>query len=181
MAKKSLFERMGLVQSIEEETEVTENVLCENVPEEELEVDVESVTQNNLIEDIYSCNSLSDYSRSIFKVEQLINSLPKEMPNETKKTTVLTILSSFNLTIEEIMQDAVNRQNIISAAYDEIVGENESVINNNDLEIEEKKMEIQNLEKDTASRKSVIHDTSEKINKELTRIKTLVDFVGGGQ
>ena len=38
MAKKSLFERMGLVQSIEEETEVAENVLCENVPEEELEV-----------------------------------------------------------------------------------------------------------------------------------------------
>ena len=147
--------------------------------EDEVEVNTELVSQDNLIEDIYNQNALSDLSKSIFKVEQTINSLPKEMPNDTKKATVLTILSNFGLTVDEIVEDGYSRQTIIRSALNAIVEENESAISTNKTIIEQKKMEIQELEKDNANRESVIKNTEDKIELELKRISDLVTFIGG--
>ena len=147
--------------------------------EDEVEVNTELVSQDNLIEDIYNQNALSDLSKSIFKVEQTINSLPKEMPNDTKKATVLTILSNFGLTVDEIVEDGYSRQTIIRSALNTIVEENESAILTNKTIIEQKKMEIQELEKDNANRETIIKNTEDKVELELKRISDLVTFIGG--
>ena len=147
--------------------------------EDEVEVNTELVSQDNLIEDIYNQNALSDLSKSIFKVEQTINSLPKEMPNDTKKATVLTILSNFGLTVDEVVEDGYSRQTIIRSALNTIVEENESAILTNKTIIEQKKMEIQELEKDNANRETVIKNTEDKVELELKRISDLVTFIGG--
>lgn len=179
MAKKSLFERMGLVESVqdEEDLDVVESQVQEY--EEPVDVNIETVSQDNLIEDIYNGNNLSDRTRSIFKVEQLINSLPKEMPSDTKKSTVLTILSSFNLTVDEITEDGRVRENVVKAAFHEIVEDNNAVIENNNATIEQKKKEIQELEKDNANRKNIIQNTEDKVEVELKRITELMKFIGG--
>ena len=167
------------------------NLFLEEVPEapivtneelyldDEVEVNTELVSQDNLIEDIYNQNALSDLSKSIFKVEQTINSLPKEMPNDTKKATVLTILSNFGLTVDEVVEDGYSRQTIIRSALNTIVEENESAILTNKTIIEQKKMEIQELEKDNANRETVIKNTEDKVELELKRISDLVTFIGG--
>ena len=80
--------------------------------EETVEVNTNSVSQDNLVSDIYNQNNLSDLSKSIFKVEELVNSLPKEMPNDTKKSTVLSILTSFGLTVDEVIADGNSRKNM---------------------------------------------------------------------
>ena len=146
---------------------------------EDVEVNTENVTQENLVADIYSQNELSDLSKSIFKVEELINSLPKEMPNETKKATVLSMLSIFGLTLDEVIADGQNRCSIINFALSSIEGENVDVINSNIASIEQKKLEIQDLERDNADRYSLIKETSDKIETEAKRIEELVKFVGG--
>ena len=147
--------------------------------EETVDVNTEEVSQDNLIEDIYSQNNLSDLSKSIFKVEELINSLPKEMPNETKKATVLSILTSFGLTVEEVLADAENRKAIVQSALAVIVKDNEEAIAENNVNIEQKKKEIQEREKENAYRESVIKNTDETIEVELKRISDLVTFIGG--
>lgn len=164
-----------LVEEVQEEIPVMEM----DYEYDKVDVNVEEVSQENLIEDIYTNNNLSDLSRSIFKVEELINSLPKEMPNETKKATVLSILSSFNLTADEVIEDGYARENIIRSALNEIIAENENVIADNNATIEQKKKEIQELEKDNASRETIIKNTGDKIEVELKRISDLVAFVGG--
>lgn len=146
---------------------------------DEPDVNVEEVSQENLIADIYTSNDLSDLSKSIFKVEELINSLPKEMPNETKKATVLSILSSFGLTVDEVISDGENRKAIISSALNAILDENTSVINDNKVNIEQKKLEIQNLEKDNSDRENTIKETEDKIELETKRIEDLIRFIGG--
>ena len=68
---------------------------------EDKSIDVEYNSEsgaNAVVEDTYAQNNLHDTTRSIFKVEELMNSLPKEMVTETKKLSVLSILNSFNLT-----------------------------------------------------------------------------------
>ncbi len=162
-------------------TEETEEYQYDEVTlaEETVDVNTEAVSQDNLIGDIYSQNSLSDLSKSIFKVEELINSLPKEMPNDTKKATVLSILTSFGLTVEEVLADAENRKSIVQSALNVIVNDNENVIAENNANIEQKKKEIQALEKDNADRKTVIKNTEDKIEIELRRISDLATFIGG--
>lgn len=172
---------MGLLKNlfleeVHEEPFVTDEELY---VEDEVEVNTESVSQDNLIEDIYSQNALSDLSKSIFKVEQTVNSLPKEMPNDTKKATVLTILSNFGLTVDEVVEDGRSRQAIIHSALNAIVEENESAIAINKTIIEQKKMEIQELEKDNANRENINKNTEDKIEIELKRISDLVAFIGG--
>lgn len=160
----------------DENTSVDEDFYLE---EEDVDVNTDSVSQDNLVEDIYNQNGLADLSKSIFKVEQLINSLPKEMPNDTKKSTVLTILASFNLTVDEVIADGETRKSMICSALDAIVEENESVIADNNIAIEQKKKEIQELEKENADRATVIKNTDDKIEIELKRISNLIAFVGG--
>lgn len=146
---------------------------------EDVAVNTENVTQENLIADIYNQNALSDLSKSIFKVEELINSLPKEMPNETKKATVLSMLSIFGLTLDEIIADGESRFSIINSALSSIESENTDVIHSNNASIEQKKLEIQELEKDNADRFLLIKETADKIETEAKRIEELVKFVGG--
>ena len=171
---------MGLLKNLFlEEVQETPILTDEELYLEEVEVNTELVSQDNLIEDIYNQNALSDLSKSIFKVEQTINSLPKEMPNDTMKATVLTILSNFGLTVDEIVEDGYSRQTIIRSALNAIVEENESAILTNKTIIEQKKLEIQELEKDNANRESVIKNTEDKVELELKRISDLVTFIGG--
>ena len=63
-----------------------------DVEDETIPVELDSVNTDSLIEDVYTQNELLDKSKSIFKVEDLINSLPKEMVTETKRTSLLTEL-----------------------------------------------------------------------------------------
>ena len=166
------------------------NLLVEEIPVEvsydnydtyadDIDVNTENVTQENLISDIYNQNDLSDLSKSIFKIEELINSLPKEMPNETKKTTVLSMLSIFGLTVDEVIEDGNDRLSIIQVALDSITDENNTVIDNNNASIEEKKLEIQDLEKDNSDRCLVIKNAEDKIESEVKRIEGLIKFIGG--
>lgn len=83
----------------------------EKVPEEEnydvdtdysvedstVPVELDEVHTDTLIDDIYAQNELSDRSKSIFKIEELINSLPKEMVTETKRGSVLATLGVFGI------------------------------------------------------------------------------------
>ena len=170
------FLKKFLVEEIEPEVTYDEQI---DTYVEMVDVNTSNVTQENLITDIYNQNELSDLSKSIFKIEELINSLPKEMPNETKKATVLSMLSIFGLTLEEVICDGNQRCLVVESALYAITDVNNEVINNNNASIEQKKLEIQELEKDNANRTLVIKNTEDEIESEMKRIKDLIKFVGG--
>lgn len=161
-------------ESINVETSYPEDTSYSEVSED---VNTDGVTQDGFIQDIYDKNDLSDTARSIFKVEELVNSLPKEMPTETKKNTVSSIMASFGLTVEEITNDALKRAEIIKNALQTVTEENNSAIDNNEASIEQKKIEIGDLEKDNAERKEFISDITDKVDAELTRLNNLLEFI----
>ena len=81
-----------------------------DVEDETIPVELDSVNTDSLIEDVYTQNELLDKSKSIFKVEDLINSLPKEMVTETKRTSVLATLGVFGLTVTDVNLDGEKQQ-----------------------------------------------------------------------
>lgn len=61
MAKKSIFEKMGLVEKVDDDYDTESYEDQDFETEEELpEVNTEGVSQDNLIADIYSANDLTD-------------------------------------------------------------------------------------------------------------------------
>ena len=180
MAKKNIFERMGLVEKVEDNYDPPYEEDQDFEAEEELpEVNTEGVSQDNLIADIYSANDLTDMDKSIFKTEEIKATLPATMTTEAMKATVIGILGSFKLTVEGLVQDAVERTDILQAACTQITKDNTDVINERKTQIEDAKKLIESWEQDIASHEKIISTSVETINAEIKRIANLNTFLGG--
>lgn len=170
------------------------NLFVEEIPKEEsydedaysyeaenVEVELDAVNTDTLIEDIYVQNDLYDKTKSIFKVEELINSLPKEMVTETKKSSVFAILGSFGLTVTDVNLDGENRVEILSGVLEKINREGKDDISEKETEIEKRKREIADLEKYISDKQTEMKSSEESINAEVTRISDLMKFIGGAE
>lgn len=167
------------VEEIPNEEEMYE-VESSYVEEENVEVELDSVNTDTLITDIYAQNELFDKTKSIFKVEELINSLPKEMVTETKKASVLATLGVFGLTVTDVTLDGESRIDVLSGVLTKILGEGNDTVVSKETEIEEHKKEIARLEKEISDQKNEMKVSEDTINAEISRITSLVKFVEGG-
>ena len=167
------------VEEIPNEEEMYE-VESNYVEEENVEVELDSVNTDTLITDIYAQNGLFDKTKSIFKVEELINSLPKEMVTETKKVSVLATLGVFGLTVTDVTLDGENRIDVLSGVLNKILGEGNDTVTSKEAEIEEHKKEIARLEKEISDQKTEMRVSEDTINAEISRITGLVKFIEGG-
>ena len=177
---------MGFLKSIGkafvEEVPIENNEVAEDFysfEEGNVEVELDSVNTDTLIDDIYTQNDLYDKSQSIFKVEELINSLPKEMVTETKRASVLSILGSFGLTATEVINDGEKRMEVLNGVKEKINTESSDSISGKEGQIEEFKKSIANLEAEIANEQNEVKVSNETISTEISRIKELVKFLGG--
>ena len=161
----------------EEENYTNESSLVE---ENSMAVELDSVNTDTLIADIYMQNELFEQTKSIFKVEELINSLPKEMVTETKKTSVLATLGVFGLTATDVTLDGENRINVLSGVLSKILDEGNATVISKETEIEDHKKEIARLEKEISDQKTEMKISENTINTEINRITSLVKFTEGG-
>lgn len=177
----SIFEKMGLVERVpkqkEHEYPDTSGYVYEEYAELQPEIEVEKITAGTVIEDIYAQNNLLDRSTSIFKVEEVQSSLPKEMVTETKRNTVVSIIGSFGLTAEAAVADGNQRLASLNVAFEAINQESEIYISGKTDEIEQHKQEIARLEKEIAAKRDETKITNEAIESEVKIISGLTEFV----
>ena len=139
----------------------------------------EGCSADTLIEDVYTQNNVFDKTHSIFKIEELMNSLPKEMLMETKRASVLAILDSFGLTANEVLDDGENRIKILDSVKNQLNIDSENLIANKQSETEEHKKAIAILETDISKNIDNTKQSNEVIETEIKRITMLIDFMGG--
>lgn len=176
----SLLKKFGLIEEIPTE-DYDLSIGTGNYEMEEIDANVEGVTNENLVSDIYQANNLEDLSKSIFKVGELINSLPKEMATDTKRVSVLAILSSFNLTTDEVIDDGNSRIALLNAAMQEIVDVNTNKINASNATIEDLKKQIEDLQKIVSDLIINNKTCKDKIEQEIYKINNLIKFVEGNE
>lgn len=166
----------------------------EKVPEEEnyevetdysvedstVPVELDEVHTDTLIDDIYAQNELSDRSKSIFKIEELINSLPKEMVTETKRGSVLATLGVFGLTVTDVTLDGEQRVDVLNSVLAKILDDWNANVTDKETEIENHKKEIARLEKEISDQQSEMKISENNINTEVGRISGLIKFIEGG-
>lgn len=162
---------------IQLETYEEDNIYCDEVT---VSAELDNVNVNTLIEDVYVQNDLFDKTKSIFKIEELINTLPKEMVTATKKTSVLAALGVFGLTVTDVTFDGENRINVLSSILSKIIEDGSKNISEKEAEIENYKKQIASLEKEIADIKTEVSSSENIINSEITRITELIKFIEGG-
>lgn len=154
-----------------------DSIYCD---EATVSADLDKVNVNTLIEDVYIQNDLFDKTKSIFKIEELINTLPKEMVTETKKISVLAALGVFGLTVTDVTFDGENRINVLSSVLSKIIEDSSKNVSEKEAEIENYKKQIAILEKEIADIKTEVSSSENIINSEITRITGLIKFIEGG-
>lgn len=181
----NIFERMGLVERRYDDEVVAHNI-SNSTYEQPLTISQIDIAKPNevkaetLIQDIYQENNLSDSTKSIFKVEEFSNTLPKEMRTETKKATVLGIMNVSGLTVDEVVKDGVSRIETLDAVKEKIITDSETKVANANNEIEQLKAKIEELEKLVAVTLAEKEQSDKLICDEIEHIMDLINFISGG-
>lgn len=131
----------------------------------------------DFVGDVYASNNLNDFSRSIFKVEELSNTLPAEMPKDTKRTTVLSIMSTVGLDAESVINDGQMRIHALNDSCDSVLKSLGEDIDAANAEIESLKIKIEELQKECSAKYAQISSIQSVTREEVSRIGKLVDFI----
>ena len=101
------------------------------------------------------------------------------MVTETKRASVLAILSSFNLTALEVSEDGEKRIQILNAIKEQINADCKNTVANKEVQIEELKKSIATLTMEIANEQEKMKISNETISNEVNKISSLVKFIGG--
>ena len=146
---------------------------------EPVEVVTGSADAVDFIGQTYQDNDIDDLTRSIFKVEEIRNTLPNTLPSEVRRTTVISILSSFGLSIEEVLGDAEKRGQILAEVCKQTCEAEKAAEDQLNAEIEELRLQITEKQQQMQNHQQNQTEVADICGKEVDRINELCAFLEG--
>lgn len=202
MTKKSILEKLGLVELVEEKSPEVETVeknetvkVEEKVEpvvtpvvkpqqpseiEEKLDVLIESYEKNKFlsIEEVYRNKNLDkDVKQSIFIAEVFMKALPENLPIDIKKKSTLNILEASGLKKEELLNDAYIRIDALNTVLEETVAKTAEMKAKNDNSIKELEERIEMLKRNVEERNEFEEKQTSVIEYEIQRVINIVDGI----
>ena len=140
----NFFEKLGLVEAIPAQEPNLEYAPGEPAVTNAAPVDVApTVSMDDIIQEIYQANNLADTSASVYKVKELIATIPPETPEKTSKPMILNLLGVLSLPIETIHADAEARIHALESTRDATLADYENQRNEYLATIAQMEQEIQ--------------------------------------
>ncbi len=193
-AKKNIFEKLGLVEPVEEEavdfselddfTPATEEQMAEETQniEEKLDVLIESYERDKLmtVEDVYRKASLNKHVRdTVFMVDVLMKALPENLPSDIKRESVANIMKASELKVEDLLNDAYQRIDALNSVLEQTVQVTEQVNAKNEGTIRELEKRIDDLRKDIQNRLKFQENQNSALEYEIQKVINIVEFIKG--
>lgn len=180
--KRGFLERIGLV---EVATDVNDVEPVDDTPEDSMEISsVELVDVPNedilSVDSIYAENGMEDCTGTVYKVDEMIQTMPQEMPTATKKVTILGMMNVVGITADEVKADAANRTALLNTVVPEKIRQLNDELSGNNSQIEALKQDIENLQKRNKEILAAMDANQELLQKETDKISGIVNFIGGG-
>ena len=191
MAKKSFFEKLGLVESeaaseydmpsvartdysgqvecpiIQGDWAVAEPVQAE-VPEGDT-IDIGAV---------YEANSMNPAdSVTVYKIKDVIDTFPSEMPTKTKRATVKNLMMTLGYDATAIISDAEQRKELLRTVGNDKMNALFDEMKNNDRQIESMKEQIEALTNRNAEASAAIDKIISTVNGEVEMISSIEEFI----
>lgn len=190
--KKNIFEKLGLVEPVEEENVdfsdldnfVPEPLVDEQVPEQKIEdkldVLIESYERDKLmtVEDVYRKASLkSNVRETIFMVDVLMKALPENLPSDIKRESVSNIMKASDMKVEELLNDAYKRIDALNSVLEQTVQVTEQVNAKNEGTIRELEKRIDDLRGDIQNRLKFQENQNSALEYEIQKVINIVEFI----
>lgn len=194
MAKKSLFEKLGLVESDEPQRIENEMPMYEDVGETYINGNIhcgDSILNGSAsiqaevpegdtidVQAVYAANNMDPADAvTVYKIKDMLDSLPPEMANKTKKTTVKNLMGTFGYDPVSIQQDADQRIDVLNAAANQKTTALNDEINENAQKIEDMKLEIERLTSRNNDAVQAINSIIDTVTTERNNILGILEFV----
>jgi hypothetical protein len=197
--KKSLFEKLGLVEKVQHapEEETTETTLDEtnenlsqkiNSPAEKVNTPMNNdVSQSNSfkfdkhndIKEIYNIYNLRiDGINTIFIIENFLKALPEYLPEDVKRQSLFDIIASSGMNIENLISDGSERLKSLNSFFDQFSTNTNKNIQEREKDIEilvkkinQCKVEIDGLKQLRDTQKATIDYETQKVSNILHFVK----------
>lgn len=190
--KRNIFEKLGLVEPVEEEvvdfSELDNFVLApaeeEQVQkiEEKLDVLIESYERDKLmtVEDVYrKANLTRNVKETVFMVDVLMKALPENLPSDIKRESVTNIMKASEMKIEDLLNDAYQRIDALNNVLEQTVQVTEQVNAKNEGTIRELEKRIDELRKDIQNRLKFQENQNSALEYEIQKVINIVEFIKG--
>lgn len=170
-----LLEKWGLIEREDVDVQVPVSAPVASTVEANAEID----STENVIDEIYAQNGMSNKENSIYAVQSFIDTLPSEMTTVKKQSSVYGILKVTGKSVESLLADAESRIDILSLAKVKVFEEKDAVINaaKNDIEDLKKAIEAANIIINNAE--AIKESTSKAVSDEVDAIAELIKFCEG--
>lgn len=192
--KKNIFEKLGLVEPVEEEA-VDFSELDDFVPgpvefeeeqvqkiEEKLDVLIESYERDKLmtVEDVYRKANLNrDIKETVFMVDVLMKALPENLPSDIKRESVNNIMKAAEMKVEDLLNDAYQRIDALNNVLEQTVQVTEQVNAKNEGTIRELEKRIDELRRDIQGRLKFQESQNSALEYEIQKVINIVEFIKG--
>nr|DAV61933.1 MAG TPA: hypothetical protein [Caudoviricetes sp.] len=190
MAKKSFFEKLGLVESdepvgapeFESELHVCSGVgdhyINGDFPEDE-QVQAEVPEGDTIdIEAVYNANNMNPAdSVTVYKIKDVIDTFPSEMPTKTKRATVKNLMTTLGYDAAAIMSDAEQRKELLRAVGNDKMNALFDEMKSNDQQIESMKEQIEALTNRNVEAGAAIEKITNAVQDELKMISSIEEFI----
>ena len=202
MTKKSILEKLGLVELVEEKSPEAETVVKDETVkveekvepvitpvvkpqqaseiEEKLDVLIESYEKNKFlsIDEVYRNKNLDkDVKQSIFIAEVFMKALPENLPIDIKKKSTLNILEASGLKKDELLNDAYIRIDALNTVLEETVAKTAELKSKNESSIRELEERIEMLKRNIEERHEFEEKQTSVIEYEIQRVINIVDGI----
>ena len=190
MAKKSLFEKLGLVESDEAiETPEFESELrvCSGVGDHYINGDFPEnepvqaeVPEGDTIDiaAVYDANNMSPADAvTIYKIKDVIDTFPSEMPTKTKRATVKNLMTTLGYDAVAIISDAEQRKELLRTVGNDKMNALFDEMKNNDQQIESMKEQIEALTNRNCEASAAIEKITNIVQDELKMISSIKEFI----
>lgn len=165
--------------------EVEEEVsLFEEEQEEELQPEFQRPAARSekgeflTVKEVYEKENLQyDKKQSIFMVDAFLNALPKNLPYEVKRQSVLEILKASEMDINALLGDGHRRLKSLNTELDSKIRETDNMVSQNEAEIYELEMQIEKIKEAIRERKQKQRVQKEEYEYETQKIEDILRFV----
>ena len=183
MAKKSLFEKLGLVESEGEMGQYPSSTDLNpddagnffQTPLVQAEVPAGDILD---VSAVYDANDMDPADKvTVYKIQDMLASLPAEMPSKTKKTTIKSLMTTLGYNAADIQADAAQRIELLKTVGNDKANALFDEMNQNDGQIESMKEDIERLTNRNAEANAAIEKMSDVVKNEVKTIEDVLEYV----
>lgn len=186
MAKKSLFEKLGLVEGVAASEYEMPEVADVNVGipfgpniEQPVPVQVEVPEGDTIdVQAVYESNGMNPTDAvTVYKIKDVIDTFPSEMPTKTKRATVKNLMMTLGYDAAAIMSDAEQRKELLRTVGNDKMNALFDEMKSNDQQIESMKEQIEALTNRNCEASAAIEKITNIVQDELKMITSIEEFI----